>query len=161
MNSSYSSYSTMPLVAFAIVSDTNTDRTLVVQQNGEDQCWMLPGGFVDVGEKPNDACERELYEESGYKMSLQPTSDPRYFHNKFDFSSVPRNKIFQNRGTPKETIDFGFVRLLPYCKPAYVVESYDGDVKTQQELRGSDPSINVPHHKRGGMTLDPIITYHN
>ena len=151
--------STRPLVAFAIVSDTNTCRILVVRQSGSNQCWMLPGGFVGVGEEPLVCCERELKEESGFKISLHHTSDPRYFHNTFDFSRVPRQKIFQKRGTPGETIDFGFVRLLRECNPAYVVESYNGMVKSHQELRGLEPSIHAPNHKQGGLTLDPIITY--
>jgi ADP-ribose pyrophosphatase YjhB (NUDIX family) len=33
----------------------------------EDGSWSLPGGWVDVGESPSEAVEREVLEESGYR----------------------------------------------------------------------------------------------
>jgi ADP-ribose pyrophosphatase YjhB (NUDIX family) len=39
------------------------DEILLVRENGE---WSLPGGWVDVGESPSEAAEREVLEESGY-----------------------------------------------------------------------------------------------
>jgi ADP-ribose pyrophosphatase YjhB (NUDIX family) len=30
--------------------------------------WTLPGGWVDVGDRPADAAEREAFEESGYQV---------------------------------------------------------------------------------------------
>lgn len=34
----------------------------------KDGCWTLPGGWCDVGEPPSLATEREVYEESGYRV---------------------------------------------------------------------------------------------
>ncbi|MCU0567604.1 MAG: NUDIX hydrolase [Oculatellaceae cyanobacterium Prado106] len=42
------------------------DRILMVKER-EDGCWTLPGGWIDVGEAPGRAIEREIYEESGYQ----------------------------------------------------------------------------------------------
>ena len=30
--------------------------------------WTMPGGWVDIGDRPADAVEREAFEESGYKV---------------------------------------------------------------------------------------------
>lgn len=34
--------------------------------------WTLPGGGADYGESPQDACHREVMEETGYTVELQP-----------------------------------------------------------------------------------------
>jgi 8-oxo-dGTP diphosphatase len=47
--------------------------------------WALPGGFVDVGEDPRDACVREMAEETGLAVEVtglggfygRPDRDPR------------------------------------------------------------------------------------
>lgn len=41
------------------------DKILLVREL-EDGKFTLPGGFVDVGDSPSFACEREVFEESGY-----------------------------------------------------------------------------------------------
>ena len=41
-------------------------RILLVKER-EDRCWTLPGGWVDIGESPSSAIEREIHEESGFK----------------------------------------------------------------------------------------------
>jgi ADP-ribose pyrophosphatase YjhB (NUDIX family) len=40
------------------------DEILLVREDGS---WSLPGGWVDVGESPSEAVEREVLEESGYR----------------------------------------------------------------------------------------------
>lgn len=41
------------------------DKLLLVKELA-DGGWTLPGGFIDVGEPPSRAVEREVWEESGY-----------------------------------------------------------------------------------------------
>lgn len=43
------------------------DNKILLVREREDNCWTLPGGWVDIGESPSYAIEREIYEESGYQ----------------------------------------------------------------------------------------------
>jgi ADP-ribose pyrophosphatase YjhB (NUDIX family) len=43
------------------------DNKILLVKEREDGGWTLPGGWVDVGESPSVAIEREVYEESGYQ----------------------------------------------------------------------------------------------
>ncbi len=43
------------------------DKILLVKEL-KDGKWTLPGGWCDVGETPSRATEREVYEESGYRV---------------------------------------------------------------------------------------------
>ncbi len=57
-------YATPKIDARGAVFEDN--RILLVKER-EDGCWTLPGGWVDVGDTPSGAAEREIYEESGYE----------------------------------------------------------------------------------------------
>lgn len=61
------------------------DRILLVKER-IDGGWTLPGGWVDVGEPPSLAIEREVFEESGYQtkaikaLMVVDRSHPRHGH---------------------------------------------------------------------------------
>ncbi len=63
----YRGYATPLLICRAAVFD-ETDRVLLVRETA-DGLWALPGGWIDVGESPADSVEREVTEESGYRVS--------------------------------------------------------------------------------------------
>lgn len=44
------------------------EKILLVQEKMDNYRWTLPGGWVDVGEPPSRAVEREVWEESGYRV---------------------------------------------------------------------------------------------
>ncbi len=44
------------------------EKILLVQERSDGNRWTLPGGWVDVGEPPRLAVEREVREESGYEV---------------------------------------------------------------------------------------------
>ena len=58
-------YATPKLDVRGVVFKDN--RVLLVKELA-DGGWTLPGGFVDVGEPPSLAVEREVWEESGYRV---------------------------------------------------------------------------------------------
>ena len=61
-----SGYATPKLDIRAVVLD-GEGAVLLVREK-EDGLWTLPGGWVDVGESPSEAVEREVKEESGYEV---------------------------------------------------------------------------------------------
>jgi 8-oxo-dGTP diphosphatase len=67
--------------------DADELKVLLVQRKHDPfaGCWAFPGGFVDVGETPQEAARRELEEETGLKNVFleqlhtfgDPARDPR------------------------------------------------------------------------------------
>ncbi|MBD3883014.1 NUDIX hydrolase [Phormidium tenue FACHB-886] len=61
------------------------DQILLVKER-EDNCWTLPGGWVDVGESPSLAIVREVEEEAGYQtrvvklLAVYDRNHPRHGH---------------------------------------------------------------------------------
>ncbi len=59
-------YATPKLIVRVVVVGEG-DRVLMVKE-AEDGLWTLPGGWVDVGESLSLAAEREVFEETGYRV---------------------------------------------------------------------------------------------
>ena len=70
----------------AIIIESNAQIVLIKRKNPPFQdYWGLPGGFVDLGERVEDAVLREVKEETGLKVKIiklagvysDPKRDPR------------------------------------------------------------------------------------
>lgn len=59
-------YATPKLIVRAAV--INGDLRILMVKEAEDGLWTLPGGWVDVGESVSLAAEREVFEETGYRV---------------------------------------------------------------------------------------------
>ncbi|NLS09314.1 NUDIX domain-containing protein [Nesterenkonia sp. MY13] len=58
------------IAAYAVVTDED-GRMLLPRLTAEfNNRWTLPGGGTDPGEDPNDAVVREVFEESGYEVTV-------------------------------------------------------------------------------------------
>jgi len=76
-----------PLLAVDCVVLDRENRVLFIRRGNQPfrGQYALPGGFVDVGESVEDACRRELMEETGVKLGKltlvgvfsDPARDPR------------------------------------------------------------------------------------
>ncbi|WP_201353159.1 NUDIX domain-containing protein [Hydrogenimonas urashimensis] len=74
---------------------------VLIERKNAPHGLALPGGFVDVGERVEDACRREMKEETGLDVKLQhllgvysdPERDPR-------FHSVSVVYVSRARGLP-------------------------------------------------------------
>lgn len=75
-----------PLLTVDAIVEREGRILLIRRKNPPFQgCWALPGGFVEYGERVEDATVRELYEETGLKVKLkgilgvysEPGRDPR------------------------------------------------------------------------------------
>jgi 8-oxo-dGTP diphosphatase len=64
----YAQLATCYAAAGALITDPK-DRVLLVKPNYR-HYWTLPGGMVDGGETPEDACARELGEELGLGLHI-------------------------------------------------------------------------------------------
>lgn len=65
---SASGYATPKVICRAAVIDDG--RILMVKETADGK-WTLPGGWIDIGESPATAAEREVFEESGYRVSVR------------------------------------------------------------------------------------------
>ena len=61
-----------PIPAACLVVTDDQGRILLVQRSVDPQkgMWCLPGGFIELGESPESAALRELYEETGLTGSI-------------------------------------------------------------------------------------------
>ena len=47
------------------------DRKILLIQERSDERWAMPGGWADLGDAPASVAEREVWEESGYRVKAE------------------------------------------------------------------------------------------
>ena len=60
----------MRVGAFGALFD-DQGRILCVKRNYGSRTWSTPGGWVESGESPIQAAQREAYEETGYRVEVE------------------------------------------------------------------------------------------
>lgn len=61
-------YPRFPVGAVGIIKNERDELLLLRQTYHRDEQWGAPGGWVDAGEAPRQAVEREVWEETGLRV---------------------------------------------------------------------------------------------
>jgi len=72
-----------PTVGAAVLALTEDNRALLVKRavDPAQGSWCLPGGFVEIGETPQEAARRECKEESGFDVDITRLIDVFYYED--------------------------------------------------------------------------------
>ncbi len=60
----------LPKLMFVVLFSKD-DKNSTCQKKKVDGKWTVPGGWADVGFSPSENAEREVFEESGYKVKAK------------------------------------------------------------------------------------------
>ncbi|MBI5419092.1 MAG: NUDIX hydrolase [Deltaproteobacteria bacterium] len=88
------------------------DRIVLIRRKYPPEGWAIPGGFIDLGEKAQEAAVREALEETGMRVTLTALlgvySDPARDPRRHTISTV---YIAKAEGTPSGGDDAAEARL--------------------------------------------------
>ena len=125
-------------VAFVAPRDAH-GRVMVVKNRRTGE-WMLPGGYADGVEIPNQTGRRETREETGLNLRRSQLKR-RLSRNGVTFYDTPkvvsrsqsqRRRTFHRRKDKRETSDYGFV--VPEKNRLLQVVNYDGSPKKTESM---------------------------
>jgi 8-oxo-dGTP diphosphatase len=72
-----------PKVGAAVLAVTEDNQALLVRRAVDPAkgSWCLPGGFIEIGETPQQAASRECKEESGFDVEIDRLIDVYYYED--------------------------------------------------------------------------------
>lgn len=112
-------YKLIPLTTDAVVLKKGKILLIKRLKDPFKDCWALPGGFVEYGEKTEDACLRELEEETSLIGKIKqligiyskPDRDPRGHIISIAYLVTPISKVVKPADDAKEVKWFPINKL--------------------------------------------------
>jgi ADP-ribose pyrophosphatase YjhB (NUDIX family) len=121
------------------------DRKLLMVRERLDGGWTLPGGWVDVGDTPSKAAERETREESGFRVQAikvvgvydaNRRNPLEVFHA---FKIVFLCRILDGKAQPsKETSEVSFFA------ESEIPQNFSGERTTERHIRDIFAALKNP-----------------
>jgi 8-oxo-dGTP diphosphatase len=102
-----------PLPTVDAIIETGPGQVLLIWRRYFPEGWALPGGFVEAGETLEEACRREILEETGLVIT-----DLRQMHTYSDPARDPRRHVLSTvfvaraEGEPRAGDDAARVRIV-------------------------------------------------
>ncbi len=121
---------TVRLSVSSVVQKCENAEEILLMRRSDNGKWGLPGGYVEPGESVTKAVEREVFEETGFKIKVGALigiySDPKTqviaYSNGDRVQAV--NLCFKGTAleqgeptTPEETLDIGFFPVTEMPEP--------------------------------------------
>jgi ADP-ribose pyrophosphatase YjhB (NUDIX family) len=86
-------------VSKVVITNSNNEILMVMASRGFfSGCWTLPGGFVDYGEHPREAAQREAKEELGITIVIPDPLGESGGIVLGDDGPIIQNEIFNDEG---------------------------------------------------------------
>jgi len=112
---------------------------VLIERKNPPHGWALPGGFVDIGERVEEALIREMKEETSLNVSIEsmlgiysdPARDPR-------FHTVSIVYVCRAFGTPKAEDDAKAVHIISKEKLRRIPLVFDHKSIIQDYLEGKE-----------------------
>lgn len=102
------------MIAQGIIYNERDRAILMVRQyvSRGAMVWNFPGGGVEAGESPEEACIREVEEETGYRvrlLELLQTEDNKYTYR----AEIQSGQLYLDRNNPanRDIIEIGWIPI--------------------------------------------------
>lgn len=128
-----------PIPATCLVVTDDQDRILLVQRSVDPKKgqWCLPGGFIELGEPPEIAALRELFEETGLSGRIHKllgvTTNPSQLYDSVLLVGYWVTEFSGNLIAGDDAADVGY--FLPDRLPDIAFESHLKFIRDLRELR--------------------------
>lgn len=120
-------------------SDEALKGVVLIERKNPPHGWALPGGFVDVGERVEDALMREMREETSLDVKITRMlgvySDPK---RDARFHTVSIVYVCKAYGVPKAEDDAKAVHVIPLEEMAALPLVFDHREIVRDYLRGRE-----------------------